>query len=333
MNRTILVCAMLAVFAGVAGAQQTSQQDPYTGVSTPPPNSTIVDSAPAPPPKPPAAHPMPAQPPAAQYPQTAPAAQPVTPAQGPQPAYANPAPEYAPPATANGDGTDNGIVQVEQPGGETPSDNPKLLARLYASDPDGDIVHPQPLPPGELGQGTVIRVELLDQLSTAINQRGDTFRSRVASDVLQDGTVLIPAGSEIDGQVMQASSGHFGGSGSMDLRPESVTLPDGTRYQMYAMVSGTPDSRTRVGAEGTITPGSQLRHDSILYGGGVGAGAAVGAVLGGPVGALAGTLIGATAITAHLLVSHPQATLDPGTTLLFTLTEPLDLVPAAPRRN
>lgn len=335
LNRAIWVCTVLAACAAIAGAQQASQQqtsqpDPYAGVSTPPPNSTIVNALPAPPPKPPASHPAPAQPPTQpeQSTQTAPAQQ-AAPATEPQPASAAPSADYPP----TGDGTDDGIVQVAPPDNGTPSNNPALMARLYASDPDGDIVHPQPLPPGELGQGTVIRVRLLEELSTALNQRGDTFRSRVASDVLENGTVLIPAGSEIDGRVVRVSSGRLGEGGSMDLRPETVTLPDGTRYQMYAMISGTPGSHTRVGAEGTIRPGSQLKHDSILYGAGVGSGAAVGAVLGGPVGALAGTLIGATAITAHLLIDHPQATLDPGTVLLFTLTQPLDLVPATSRGN
>jgi multisubunit Na+/H+ antiporter MnhB subunit len=53
-----------------------------------------------------------------------------------------------------------------------------------------------------------------------------------------------------------------------------------------------------------------------------------GAILGGPGGALAGGLIGAGVITVHLLVDHPQATLEDGTVLLFTLSEPLNLVPA-----
>jgi hypothetical protein len=39
-------------------------------------------------------------------------------------------------------------------------------------------------------------------------------------------------------------------------------------------------------------------------------------------------LIGAGAVTAHLLISHPQATLETGTTLLFTLTDNVNLVPA-----
>jgi multisubunit Na+/H+ antiporter MnhB subunit len=48
----------------------------------------------------------------------------------------------------------------------------------------------------------------------------------------------------------------------------------------------------------------------------------------GPVGALTGGLIGAGVVTAHLLVNHPQATLEPGTALEFTLSEPLQMSPA-----
>ena len=77
----------------------------------------------------------------------------------------------------------------------------------------------------------------------------------------------------------------------------------------------------------------QLKKDGIEYGSAVGAGAVTGAILGGPGGALAGTIIGAGVITAHLIVSHPQATLDSGTVLEFTLNQPLNLVPAAQTGN
>jgi hypothetical protein len=44
-------------------------------------------------------------------------------------------------------------------------------------------------------------------------------------------------------------------------------------------------------------------------------------------------LVGVGVITAHLLISHPQANLETGTTLLFSLTEPLSLVPATVSGN
>jgi hypothetical protein len=71
-----------------------------------------------------------------------------------------------------------------------------------------------------------------------------------------------------------------------------------------------------------------MRRDEVEYGGAVGAGVVTGAILGGPAGAVTGGLIGAGAITVHMMVSHPQATLEVGAPLLFTLTEPLDLVPS-----
>ncbi|MGA9782990.1 MAG: hypothetical protein WBQ52_12595, partial [Terracidiphilus sp.] len=68
-----------------------------------------------------------------------------------------------------------------------------------------------------------------------------------------------------------------------------------------------------------------FRKDGLEYGGGVGAGVVTGAVLGGPVGALAGGLIGGGAITVHLLIDHPQATLEPGSVLIFSLNSRLNL--------
>jgi hypothetical protein len=197
------------------------------------------------------------------------------------------------------------------------------------SDPDGDIVHPRPLRPGELLEGVSIRVRLMDRISSTETEKGEPFHGQVASDVLQNGRVLIPAGSSIEGRVSAVSAGHFGGHGSFRLKPEAVILPDGTRFQLHAETTGTPGSKTRVGAEGAINPGSRAKKDGIEYGAVVGAGAVTGAVLGGPVGALTGSLIGAGVVTTHLMVDHPQATLEPGAILLFTLTEPMNLMPAA----
>lgn len=88
-----------------------------------------------------------------------------------------------------------------------------------------------------------------------------------------------------------------------------------------------------MGSEGTILPGSRARRDEIEYGGAVGAGVITGAVIGGPVGAVTGGAIGAGAVTAHLLIDHPQATLEPGAILEFTLTDRLNLTPAAAPGN
>jgi hypothetical protein len=337
-QHSILVLALTVASAGTLVAQAASQagaqQNPYQGVSHPPADDTIETSTipePSPIPKPQAGQPLNAQP-------AAPAvAQPVY----TDPAAANaPAPsvQYAPqPASTDSlapratDGTDGGVVGVGP--AYTPQQQPELSQRQYANDPDGDIVHPHPARPGELQAGTSIRVHLLGRLSTADTEKGEPFRTRVASDVLQGGQVLIPAGAEIDGRVVEVSTGHAGGHGSMRLEPEAMILPNGERFRLHADVTSTPGSSTHVAGEGAIVPGSRAKRDGIEYGGGVGAGVVTGAIVAGPIGALTGGLIGAGAITVHLLVSHPQATLEPGTTLVFMLTDPLYLSRAVENGN
>jgi hypothetical protein len=330
MKRNIFVYTLLAATAAVLGAQQSSQPSAYSGTSNPPPDDTITTPEPQPAPvaKPSPSHPMYAQPAA------------------PQPTQQNaqPAPRaldgslYSIPANG-ADGTDDGIVQVAPDASASPALNSRAAeinrdrGDAASSDPDGDIVHPAPLPPGTLGEGAVIRVRLMDRLSTAMNQSGDAFRTRVVSDVIQDGQVLIPAGSEIDGKVDSVSSGHFAGHGSMRLQPEFVILADGSRFHLYADTTGAPGSNDRIGGEGDVTPGSRMKKVGIEYGAATGAGVVTGAIIGGPGGALAGGIIGASVITVHLLTDHPQATLDDGAVLLFTLNEPLHLVAAAQTGN
>jgi hypothetical protein len=316
MNRSIHVCALLLMTAATLGAQEASQSSPYQGTSTPPPDNTIV-TARTHHAKPPAGRPA--------QPVATPA---ITSAQ--ELAQTQTHPASADPAV-NVPAPDNGVIAVAQ-GAPAPS-RPALTQLDYDADPDGDIVHPHPLRPGELPEGATIRVVLLDQLSTTASEKGEAFRSRVASDVLQGGQVLIPEGAEIDGRLAEVSSGHPGGHGSMILRPETVILADGTRYQLHAEITATPGAKSKVGSEGKILPGSRLKRDSIEYGGAVGAGATTGAIVGGPVGAMTGGLIGAGVVTAHLLISHPQATLEQDTVLIFTLTEPLQMAPASASGN
>ena len=310
--------ALIALTGGLVAAQQPTpnpqtdpqaQQNPYQGQSNPPADDSIQTAQPN------------------QQNQAQPKPSPSVPLQPPAPdqaPQAAPQQQMPPASVPMQQDSDNGVVQVapSQPG----SPQPGLMTRGQGNDPDGDIVHPEPLPPGTLEEGTRIRVRLLTELSSARSEKGDAFRGRVDVDVMQDGQVLIPAGSEIAGKVVEASSGHVGGHGTLRLRPESVILPNGAQYMLVARVADTQNSHTNVNREGTIEAGTRYKKDGIEYGGGVGTGVIAGAVIGGPVGALAGGLIGAGAVTVHLLMDHPQANLQPGLVLLFTLSDRLSLV-------
>jgi hypothetical protein len=348
MNRPILMCALFALTAVALGAQEANQSSPYEGTSAPPPDDTIVTTVTV------RSKPMPGQ---QIYVQSS---VPVQDATTGQLALAGRAaarqsstqddssvqeePVIQPqsgvqPATQGRDDTLPSSVDpsvnfpdpsLDMPVHSLPrTPSPSLAQRMYAADPDGDIVHPEVLRPGELGAGTTIRVRLMHKLSTGYSDLGESFRTKVASDVVQGSQVLIPAGSEIDGRVVEVSKGHMGGYGTMRLRPETVIMTDGTRYKIYAEVTGTPGSNTRIEGESTIRAGSRLKRDTVEYGACVGGGAAAGAFIGGPIGALTGGLVGAGFVTVHLLVSHPQATLGSGTAMQFTLTEPLFLTPSS----
>ena len=326
MNRTTqttcsaAACALIFAYAATLGAQQISQSDPYQGTSNPPPDDQIVvpaNNTAKPIAKPAAGHP-------------AVQAEVQQPQADPQPAV--PAAETSPQPVASKAKADNddGIVQVAP---QAPAHSEPKLSTREAADPDGDIVHPRQLAPGVLAEGTMLRARLLERLSTASSEKGESFRCRVASDVLRNNQVLIPAGAEIDGLVVEVSEGHMAGHGVLRLKPETLILPDGTRYQIHAMASATPGSNAHVEGEGAIVPDSRAKRNEIEYGGAVGAGVTTGAIVAGPVGALTGGLIGAGVVTAHLLVSHPQTVLENGTVIEFTLSEPLRMDPAVQNAN
>lgn len=329
MNRQILASAFLALATTALVAQDASQSSPYQGTSNPPPDTSIVTSEQETA-KPPAC--APAQTTAALPPQTSPhqtqptvatttMATTTTTVQQTAPQNASPVPQ------TYGDGTDDGIVGVA-------AGTPSVIVRASAvSDPDSDIVHPVPLPPGTLAEGTMIRIRLLNDLSSSFSSKDEPFRSRVASDVMQDGHVVIPAGTEIDGRVAQVSSGHFGGHGSILLQPDTLTFENGSKFHLHAAVVSTPGSHLRVGSEGQIIPGSRVKRNTIAYGIFVGAGMITGGVIGGPPGMLIGGAVGAGMVTTHLLVSHPQANLDSGAVLMLTLTDQVQLLPTGSQGN
>jgi len=293
LSHALLAAAALSL-ATAATAQQTQQSaqspDAYQGVSQPPTGPILTtQDAPVTSPKP------------------SPAVVATVTVAAPPPPSAIPASSYV---------------------SATPSPAPQPLATRPV-DPDGDIVQPPVARPGELLEGATIRVKLMDRISSSETEKGEPFHGQVVADVLQNGQVLIPAGSSIEGRVSAVSSGHFGGHGSFRLRPEAVILPDGSRFELHAETTGAPGSKTRVGSEGTVNPGSRAKRNGVEYGAVVGAGAITGAVVAGPVGALTGGLIGAGVVTTHLMVDHPQATLEPGAILLFSTTEPMNLLRAS----
>jgi hypothetical protein len=312
------LAATLAV-SGAAFAQQSTNSDPYSGVSQPPPDATITatpDAQPAPPPAKPSPD-VPAAAPPTPAPEPAPAAAPSADA----PAASTPAP------AASASNPDFDIVS-SVPGQNPP---PTASGATLQTRPGADegIVSAVPSSANELAEGTNIRVKLSDKLSTNETSAGSPFQGEVVKDVSKDGSIIIPAGSTLKGRVIGVSQGHhFGPSATLRLRPDVVILPDGTAYHLYGQVAGSEAPGTRTDSEGGIQPRPQTVKTGVEYGAAAGTGAVVGAYAGGPVGAAVGSIVGAGIVTAHILMQHPGAAVVPaGSIVTFSLTEPMALTP------
>jgi type IV secretory pathway VirB10-like protein len=144
--------------------------------------------------------------------------------------------------------------------------------------------------PATVAAGTVMPVEFMEGLSSATSAAGDTFRVRVANDVEdEEGRVVIPAGSEVQGMVEQAVAvrGRVGGQAKLDLRFTDLVLPTGETVPIDATFVGQARSETK--------------KDAATIGGGAAGGAVLGRVLGGKHkgrATIIGAILGAAAGTA-----------------------------------
>lgn len=279
-----------------------AKPSPYEGVSTPPANDSINTTEQAP------ATPAPA---------------------------AAPAPAPAPAAKSN---PDAGIIETPLPpsAGDYMPHNAALHPRSFdaSADKDDDIVTYVPGPANALPEGTVFKVRMLQDIDAGSTTANTPFRGTVAEDVMRNGKVVIPVGSEVRGRVVYAAAGNrLNGGSVIHLRPDEFVLPDGTRYHMHAQVIDTVGSDTKVKGEGNIAANEHGKRTLAEVGAGAGGGAIIGAAVGGGVGAVVGTAAGAGVMTAHWLRTNWSANLPAQSTVVFSLTDPMFLNPVQDQKT
>jgi hypothetical protein len=127
-----------------------------------------------------------------------------------------------------------------------PGSNPSPYSA--AATPPPQPPQPPPPPPPTfrtltLSSGSVIPVRVTQTLDSASTQPGTTFSGVVASDVMVDGLVAIPAGSSVSGLVNTVQdAAHFKGASSL-----SVTLNSVTRRGEHLAVTTEPYTVTGKG--------------------------------------------------------------------------------------
>lgn len=316
MNKSKVSLAAAATFVLSSSMvfAQADKPSPYQGVSEPPVSDAITTTEQAP-------------------------AEVKAPAEAKAPAEVKP-PAPAPVPVTN---PDAGIIETPLPPSAT--DYAPHAAALRArsgtanfdestDSRDKDIVTYVPGPANALPEGTTFKVRLLQDIDASSTKPGTPFRAQLTEDVLRNGKIAIPVGSELHGRVVYASPGRRTNGGSvLHLRPDTFVLPDGTRYALHADVIDTFGSNTKTKGEGDIVSNEHGKRTLAELGMGAGSGAIVGAAVGAGVGAIVGSAVGAGVVTAHWLLTNWSANLPESSTVVFSLSEPMFLTPAQDQKT
>jgi hypothetical protein len=146
--------------------------------------------------------------------------------------------------------------------------------------------------PVEIPLDTTMRVELLNNLSTDVSQRGDRFEARVLEPAPYADMVVTGRVSSV------RRPGKVRGSGQLQLSFQQIRTADGRWANFNAQVIDVVAKRTDTGVgdvdeEGGVRGRSTTKDDVAKVGAATGIGALIGAIAGGGKGAAIGAAVGA----------------------------------------
>ncbi|RPI21526.1 MAG: hypothetical protein EHM61_24560 [Acidobacteria bacterium] len=293
IKKLLLLALLLVIPVACSRSEAPKEEQQKVEMAPPPPTQPEQQQAQAetPPPDYQANEPAPAETPAP--PAERPRTQQRTTRRTPKPTEET----YTPPPVAqprNDENAARGSEPIVPPspsrrmdgGAGAPADNSLGSARNTPATPP-----PPPKPTTALlAEGTVIDVRLDDQLSSATNEVGDTFKAILDRDLIVDGQMLAPKGSQVTGKVSDvAGSGKVKGLARMSLVLTAIKVGE----DRYAIDTGD----ISVQAENTKA------RDAKTIGAGAAIGAAIGAIAGGKKGAAIGGAVGGGAGTAGVLAT------------------------------
>ncbi|MGP8260966.1 MAG: BON domain-containing protein [Acidobacteriaceae bacterium] len=176
---------------------------------------------------------------------------------------------------------------------------------------------PPPAPPAPvvhnitLSAGTVIPVRITQTLDSASTKAGDKFTGEIATDLIDDGLVVLPQGTPVTGHVDEAQDAtHYKGSALLTL---SLIAID--RKGTHIEVSTQPYTKQGEG---------RGKNTAEKVGGGTALGAILGGIIGGGKGAAIGAVAGAGAGAGANTVTRGQQVQIPSESVVrFQLLDPI----------
>src|SRR2546421_4043114 len=157
--------------------------------------------------------------------------------------------------------------------------------------------------PFVLPRDTIMRVELMNNLSTDASQKGDRFQARVLEPNQFQGAVL-------EGHLEQVKRpGKAKGNAQLQLVFDQIKMPSGRSSRLSAQVievipNGGSQGVGKIDSEGGVQGQGSTRGDVQKVGTAAGIGAVIGLIAGGGAGAAIGATIGAGVGTAGVLTQR-----------------------------
>jgi hypothetical protein len=209
---------------------------------------------------------------------------------------------------------------VQDMSNNAPAEMAQNVAPAPAPEPAPAPPPPPPPPPPPqkvtVASGTTLSIRLVDAVNSETATQGQTFRATLGSPLAVDGNVVIPAGYDVQGHVVQVqSAGKFAGQSLLVLQLDRVKAGD-NYYNIQT------DQYKRQGS-------SRGKNTATKVGAGAGIGALIGALAGGGKGAAIGAAAGGgLGAGAQEISKSQQINLPAETVLTFTLQAPVSVLPA-----
>ena len=167
------------------------------------------------------------------------------------------------------------------------------------------LLRPEPV---TIAEGTTLPLVLDTALSSATNKTGDLVMARLVEDVRVGEKVVVPAGTEVRGQVTAAvPSGRVKGLARLAFDFDTLIF----KGKEHSIGTRPVD----------ITAENRHKRDAEIIGGGAGAGAIIGAIANGGKGAAIGAIIGGATGTGVVLTNKGgEVELGTGTRYTVRLT-------------
>lgn len=182
--------------------------------------------------------------------------------------------------------------------------------------------------------GTTVAAAVTTPISSEFARVGDRLTATLSSAVAAGSNVILPAGSQVEGQVvMVKAAGRSGRNGELEVRFTTGVLPNGQRIPLSARIQTEDGTGIIKGGTTVGRMGKAAVNTGVGAGLGAALGTAMGPLSGGGVGrgAIYGTVLGAGmgALGSAWQKGKP-AVIESGRSLNVVLDQPLTMSPMAP---